>query len=233
MEFNCFPAFPTPIAEYRFEQHAAFKERITELMARESFYGSTPAPGTVKNRGFKAGEFGKTPAGDTQVHDIDEPVFRSFNHFLVSCARHFSHDLLGCQDREMFVTESWINKAEKGAKQYEHYHVNCWISGTYYLRFHEDHSPIVFLNPADANNQKWGPVLSLPTDPGVRSQYSHRNVVVNASEGSLVVWPSHLKHFVPENPIDEVRITVSMNFMPKAMLDGRYGFSAAALRTSR
>ncbi|MGW8369070.1 MAG: putative 2OG-Fe(II) oxygenase [Gammaproteobacteria bacterium] len=233
MDFNCFPAFPTPIAEYRFEHHLAFKERITELMARERFHGGSPAPGTVKNRGFQAGELGETPAGNTQVHDIDEDVFRTFNHFLVSCARHFSHHLLGYQDREMFVTESWINKAERGAKQFEHYHVNCWNCGTYYLNYKQGHSPTVFLNPTDANNQKPGPSLSLPTDLSVKSQFSHRNVVCNASEGSLILWPSHLKHFVPENPIEEARITISMNFMPKAMLDGSYGFAATYLRTSR
>ena len=233
MDFNCFPAFPTPIAEYRFEHHLAFKARITELMAHESFYASKLAPGTVKNRGFKAGEFGKTPAGATQVHEIDEDLFRQFNHFLVSCARHFNHHLLGFEDREMFVTESWINKAQKGGKQFEHYHVNCWQSGTYYLNHNGENSPVIFKNPAHENNQKQGPALSLPVDSSVNSKFAHRTVVVNAPEGSLVVWPSHLTHFVPENPSEETRVSISMNFMPRIMLDSGYGFSASSLRTSR
>jgi len=233
MEFNCFPAFPTPIAEYRFEHHLALKKRLSELMMRERFDGSAIAPGTLKNRGFKDGAFCMTPTGDTQVHDIDEPVFRQFNQFLVDCARHFNNHLQGFADREMFVTESWINMAQKGGKQLEHYHCNCWQSGTYYLSYNEDHSPVVFKNPADANNQEPRPALSLPIDAGIRSQYAHNTVAVKASEGSLVVWPSHLKHFVPENPSDEVRISISMNFMPTAMLDGRYGFAAASLRSPR
>lgn len=233
MDFNCFPAFPTPIAEYRFEHHLALKARLTELMASESFYPSRIAPGTVKNRGFKAGAFGRTPSGDTQVHDIDENIFRQFNDFLITCARHFSHRIVGYEDREMFVTESWINKAAKGGKQFEHYHVNCWLSGTYYLNHDGNNSPVVFKNPAHDDNQKQGPALSLPIDPGVNSQFSHRTVVVNAPEGSLVVWPSHLTHFVPENASDEVRISISMNFMPKNMLDSGYGFTATRLRTSR
>jgi len=233
MDFNCFPAFPIPIAEYPFEHHLALKERMTELMARESFYASNAAPGTVENRGFKAGELGKTATGDTQVQNIDEDIFKKFNHFLVSSARHFNHHLMAYEDREMFVTETWINQAEKGAKQFEHYHTNCWQSGTYYLNYNEGHSPVVFKNPAHAHNLKQGPSLSLPIDPGVQSKFSHRTVVVNPPEGSLVLWPSHLVHFVPENPIDELRISLSMNFMPKAMMDGSYGFAATNLWTSR
>ena len=233
MEFNCFPAFPTPIAEYAFEQHAAFKARVMEMMASESFYASPLAPGTVKNRGFKGGELGKTPTGDTQVHDIGEDLFRQFNEFLVGRARHFNHHLLGYEDREMFVTESWINKAARGAKQFEHYHVNCWLSGTYYLNHKDGNSPVIFKNPAHENNQKQGPALSLPIDKNVNSEFSHRTVVVNPPEGSLVLWPSHLTHFVPENRIDETRISISMNFMPKAMLDSGYGFAASYLRTRR
>jgi len=79
----------------------------------------------------------------------------------------------------------WANVYSKGDYAEIHDHVPFHFSFAYFLKCEEYHSPLFFSE-------------------------SGRGVL--PSEGRFVVFPSHLKHHVPEQMHDDTRVTLSGNF---------------------
>ena len=88
-----------------------------------------------------------------------------------------------------FVKDLWGNIYRKGDYTKEHKHLPNIFSFVYFLKSKWYHSPLVF------------------SDSGEK---------IRPTEGTFVIFPSHLKHLVPKHRYRETRITLSGNILIKA-----------------
>lgn len=124
---------------------------------------------------------------------------------------------------------AWINHYKEPHQHEVHNHVNCNISGTYYVHTQETCQPIKF----------WSPNLMAQFSHGVVDQSIQRDgydtqgteqVETEAhfypTNGQYLLWPSYLQHAVP--PIYNVgeeyeRISISFNLKHRLRIDATEG----------
>ena len=85
-----------------------------------------------------------------------------------------------------FVNDLWGNIYRKGDYTKEHKHLPNIFSFVYFLKSKWYHSPLVF---SDSREK------------------------IRPTEGTFVIFPSHLKHLVPKHRYRETRITLSGNIL--------------------
>ena len=137
------------------------------------------------------------------LHHLDE--FRG----LVACIRDAAEsvlDFLKTGDGAFDLTGLWANMNPKGAAHPIHSHPNNFLSGIYYLRTHEGADTVNFHDPRSQTGIIRPPVTELTAE-------NTDQVVVEVSDGTLLMFPSWLPHSVDASGSDETRISVSFNIM--------------------
>ena len=89
--------------------------------------------------------------------------------------------------KDLEIKESWGLIYSKGDFAESHTHFPYLFSFAYFLNTNYNHPPLVF--------DKIFPDL----------------IQIKPSEGALVIFPSYVNHFVPENEINDERIIISGN----------------------
>jgi uncharacterized protein (TIGR02466 family) len=101
----------------------------------------------------------------------------------------------------------WVNVMPEGGSHTSHIHTNSVISGTYYVSVPQGAGPIVYEDPRHA--LMMAAPQRLATAP--REMKSHVSEVPEA--GTVLMWESWLRHEVPLNKADGLRISVSFNYV--------------------
>jgi uncharacterized protein (TIGR02466 family) len=101
----------------------------------------------------------------------------------------------------------WVNVMPEGGSHTSHIHTNSVISGTYYVSVPQGAGPIVYEDPRHA--LMMAAPQRLNTAP--REIKSHVSEVPEA--GTVLMWESWLRHEVPLNKADGLRISVSFNYV--------------------
>lgn len=113
----------------------------------------------------------------------------------------FVKEVLQSTDNLM-ITQSWANKNPKGSIHHEHLHPNSIISGVMYFRLDKHLPPIKFskthISMLKLNYDKYNLLNS-------------ETFYLPAVAGELILFPSYLKHSVPINTADDVRVSMSFN----------------------
>ncbi len=146
---------------------------------------------------------------EKDLHRLDE--FRG----LVACIHDAAEsvlDFLKTGDGAFELTGLWPNMNPKGAAHPIHSHPNNFLSGIYYLRTHEGADTVNFHDPRSQTGIIRPPVTELTAE-------NTDQVVVKASDGTLLMFPSWLPHSVDASGSDETRISVSFNIMFSAHTD--------------
>jgi len=97
----------------------------------------------------------------------------------------------------------WLNVNRKKDYNVHHSHNNCDFSAVWYLKVPENSGRLVFDNP-DFSSPLW--VLESEYNP-----YSRGRGYIVPKENLLVIFKSHLVHFVEPNLSDEPRISFAFN----------------------
>tara|TARA_X000001036_G_C20672556_1_gene802991 strand:- start:1765 stop:2364 length:600 start_codon:yes stop_codon:yes gene_type:complete len=105
--------------------------------------------------------------------------------------------------------ECWLNRYKSGHYQEVHNHVGvAQISCAYMMNTPKDSGNFVFYNKAyDFLHQSGLPALT--TQP---FRYNNR-VTPPLEEGDIIFFPSNLEHYVSSNTSDQIRSTISANFV--------------------
>lgn len=98
----------------------------------------------------------------------------------------------------------WLNINRKKDYNVHHCHNNCDFSAVWYLKVPENSGRLVFDNP-DYSSGLW--MLESEYNP-----YSRGRGYIVPKENLLVIFKSHLVHFVEPNLSDDPRITLAFNF---------------------
>ena len=101
---------------------------------------------------------------------------------------------------------AWFNIG--GVKQYQETHTHIGgmnkLSVVYYCSTPEGSAPTIFKPFYEITNTL---VSEIP-----ENEYIHTDIRVTPEERKLIIFPSHIPHFVPQGTNTEQRITISANY---------------------
>jgi len=142
----------------------------------------------------------------SQMHRMSSTFMELRGHLdrhVRSFARSLEFDL---EDRELEMTDCWVNVMPPGCAHTLHLHPTSTISGTYYVETPKGASAIKFEDPRLTSFMAAPPRRP---DPGPRN----RTFVEYAAEaGNVVLFESWLRHEVPVNRTDAERVSISFNY---------------------
>jgi uncharacterized protein (TIGR02466 family) len=113
---------------------------------------------------------------------------------------------------EPFLGNMWANINPPGGMNRAHQHPNSLWSGVYYVKAPKNCGHLKIDDPRNSASmirprQKEGPVPSR----------LYRETHYEAIDGRLIMFPSWLMHCVDPNESNDIRISVSFNFLQKGM----------------
>jgi len=111
-------------------------------------------------------------------------------------------------DRHAILGNMWANINPPGGMNMPHLHPNALFSGVYYIKSNPKAGRLKIYDPRP------GVQLIMPTrksgDPG---KDLWREANIEPIEGRIIMFPAWLWHSVEENISDDIRISVSFNFI--------------------
>lgn len=104
----------------------------------------------------------------------------------------------------------WYNVNQKYNYNLNHSHVNCILSGVFYVDVPENCGDLVFTRN-DSETSMLGFAALKDTQKNIFSPDFSVNYSVTPKTGQLIIFPSHLKHHVEQNLSDKERISLSFD----------------------
>jgi uncharacterized protein (TIGR02466 family) len=129
----------------------------------------------------------------------------SIKEFLLPHIREYVHGVMGIDESHRIDSPcSWINVHQYLEKSGEHMHRNSMFSGIVYLRTHPNCGNLVFVN------NKHDVISPHKTHTNV---YNSNQWTLTPLDGMVVMFPSHLVHYVENNQDTARRYSLAFNIM--------------------
>ena len=111
-------------------------------------------------------------------------------------------------DRQPKLGNMWANINYPGGYNRPHVHPNCLFSGVYYVKSNKNSGILV------ANDPRPGIQTMMPTrKPGRPPKHLWREVHLEPIPGRIIMFPAWLWHCVEPNQSNDIRISISFNFI--------------------
>ena len=111
-------------------------------------------------------------------------------------------------DRKPKLGNMWANINYPGGYNRPHVHPNCLFSGVYYVKANKNSGILV------ANDPRPGIQTMMPTrKQGRPPKHLWREVHLEPIPGRIIMFPAWLWHCVEPNQSNDIRISVSFNFI--------------------
>ena len=181
--------WPTPIWQTQIWEFMRSKTRVT---FNEDFIGWIQSKIEDDNSVRKSNRGG----WQSDLFEADgefEPLAKEIAGFV-------SHLNLGIE--KIKIPQLWVNVNKKGDWNTIHQHGQYTLAGTYYVKVPEDSGRIVFRDPRPAAIGN-----KFMVDRFDKGEFFN----IKPLEGSLIIWPSYLDHFVEPSNSDEERISISFD----------------------
>ncbi len=115
-------------------------------------------------------------------------------------------------DSEPFLGSMWANVNPKGGMNRGHIHPNSLWSGVYYVKTSQDCGNLRIDDPRTS-----AAMVRPRMKEGVPPDRLHRETSYKPIAGRLIMFPSWVTHCVDANESDDLRISISFNFLQKGM----------------
>ena len=115
-------------------------------------------------------------------------------------------------DNEPYLGNMWANINPPGGYNRPHTHPNSLWSGVYYVKTPENSGNLKCEDPRPCAN-----IARPRRRKGVLPSYLWNEVHFEPKAGRLIMFPSWLNHGVDPNQSNDIRISVSFNFLQKGM----------------
>lgn len=189
--------FPTPIPVYEIEDFARINDTLLEEIAarRQEEQGMVRSNriGWHSNLDFFA---------------RSEPAHYELAQKIMRCLVDATQRIRGTKslDELRLNCVGWVNVNPRGSYNVPHEHPGAFWSAAYYVKV-----PII-AEDSEAGAIEFIDSRSMPAGNGlVESPYMQSRYNMRPSPGTLVVFPSTLKHWVHPHDTDEDRITIAIN----------------------
>jgi len=136
------------------------------------------------------------------------PAFKALEKILDRHAAKFAKALhWDIRGGKPVCDSMWVNVLPEGGSHTSHIHTNSVISGTYYVCVPQGAGPIVYEDPRHAM------MMAAPPKKQNAPREHKSQVSETPKVGSLLLWESWLRHEVPVNRADGMRISISFNYV--------------------
>ena len=141
---------------------------------------------------------------ETNMHKI--PVFKPLVDELFTMVQDiWKEEWL---DREPILGNMWANINPPGGYNASHIHPNSLFSGVYYVKALKNSGNLCCDEP------RAGAQLNMPIrKEGQLPKELWREVYLEPAEGRIIIFPYYLWHCVEPNQSNDIRISVSFNFI--------------------
>lgn len=121
---------------------------------------------------------------------------------------------------EFYITNSWVTIHEEGDYAHAHSHTNSLFSGTYYLNIPKDDSSVFTIEANDDYNRLFPSVIQ----PNIEEYnlYNSNSWSFQPNTGSLIIFPSHIKHSTTPMTSKEKRYCLAYNVFARGELYNSY-----------
>ena len=156
-----------------------------------------------KNSGVKKTNVGGWHS-ETNMHEL--PQFKPLVDELFKMQHQvFKEEWL---DREPVLGNMWANINYKGGYNRPHIHPNSLFSGVYYVHAQPNSGKLV------CNDPRPGIQTNMPTRvKGEPPKHLWRECHIDPKPGRIIMFPAWLWHCVEPNESNDIRISVSFNFI--------------------
>lgn len=186
-----------------FEKINCFCETLYTFKAQDDLINDTFI--RIKNLKWK-----KSGSNSTNINITlhKNKNFKQLHQWFLICINELINDI-GFEFKDIVITQSWANKTEANEKHHNHFHINSFLSGVFYLT---DYIPntggeTVFIKECTSLWNK--NIFKYEKD-------EYLNVLPQA--GKLILFPSQLYHGVNEYTSSTPRYTISFNSFPIGQL---------------
>ena len=140
----------------------------------------------------------------TDMHT--KPEYKSLvDELMTMCKDVFKEEWL---DREPILGNMWANINQPGGYNRPHIHPNSLFSGVYYIKALPNCGKLV------CNDPRPGIQTVMPTRvKGTPPKHLWRECHLDVKEGRSIIFPAWLWHCVEPNQSNDIRISVSFNFI--------------------
>ena len=142
----------------------------------------------------------------TNMHELSKfkTIYTQIKSVIKELSQHLGIDL----DAYKLITSGmWANVSNKYAYNKTHNHPGDIWSCVYYVKSGENGAKIWFIDPREQAH-----MVPIPFKDSQQTSAFSPQVFYAPKEGTVVVFPSWLKHEVDSNLSDETRISISANF---------------------
>ena len=145
----------------------------------------------------------------TNMHEL--PQFKKLVDMLYACQKTI-------YDQEYYESEPvlgnmWANINPPGGMNRAHQHPNSLWSGVYYIKAPKNCGHLKIDDPRAA-----AAMVRPRQKDGEKPPRLFRETQYEPKEGRLIMFPSWLMHCVDPNESNDIRISVSFNFLQKCMI---------------
>lgn len=183
--------FPTAISISKYKNHDIDKENLLKTVKEIMDID----PGANRSN---VGGWHSSPNENILLYK----TFENVKNFICFEIKNYINNC-GYSKTNLQLRENWLIVTHPGGFNKEHAHANAFLSGSFYIK--NPSSPIVFKDPRETK------VFTNPTGRFDNTKYSADVVDINPKEGDLIIFPSWLKHLVPENTSNDDRVILSFN----------------------
>jgi len=168
-------------------------------LAQDIINWSNQDPG-VKKTNYK-GWHSKT---DMQTKPEYKPLV---DELMIMCKEIFKEEWL---DREAALGNMWANINPKDGMNQPHIHPNSLFSGVYYVKSNPQAGRLKIYDP------RAGVQIVMPVrKEGQPPKHLWRDANIDPFPGRIIMFPAWLWHAVEPNESNDIRISVSFNFIQK------------------
>lgn len=198
MDIKIHNLFPTPVVQYN----------IPEITSEEMGEVETYSKDVLQNSGNKTSK---------ETYVLHKGLFR-IREFIETCVKDYTDNVI-CPGPEVAfeITQSWLNYSSPGDSHHKHRHANSVVSGVFYFKANSNTDAIHF------DNEIPGTISIPPTKFNI---YNSRTWWIPVNTGDLVLFPSHLIHFVKPVEGKDQRISLAFNVFPRGNLGDPVGLTA-------
>lgn len=142
---------------------------------------------------------------------LDQPDFQNLREQVYGGLSEYFYGIMNARNNvEIYITESWFNKTEKGQSHHRHWHPNSLVSGIVYIasegtsgstRFITSQFDTIEYNISESNI------------------YNSRSWSIVPEVNTMMLFPSNVEHLVEEYLGDSPRITLSFNTFVKGNIN--------------
>jgi uncharacterized protein (TIGR02466 family) len=112
---------------------------------------------------------------------------------------------------KLIVADLWANVSGPGAVNTPHFHTGSVVSGVYYVTFPHNSGKLRFMNPSMDHFAIFPFLGGLEKYAEKTTAFTINHLEFSGKPGELVIFPSHICHYVLPNLSKGERISISFN----------------------